>query len=45
MKTIGEILTPIIMEAGQIMLSAHADEARDVSEKGSTANFVTGRWC
>lgn len=41
MKTIGEILTPIIMEAGQIMLSAHADEARDVSEKGSTANFVT----
>ena len=40
-KNISEILTPIILEAGKIMLSAHADEARDVSEKGSAANFVT----
>lgn len=40
-KNISEILTPIILEAGKIMLSAHADEASDVSEKGSAANFVT----
>ena len=41
MKNIKDILTPIILEAGSIMLSAHADETRDVSEKGSAANFVT----
>ena len=41
MKNIGDILKPIILEAGKIMLSAHADESRDVSEKGSSANFVT----
>jgi len=41
MENISEILIPIIREAGRIMLSAHANEERDVSEKGSTANFVT----
>ena len=41
MNKLGDTITPIILEAGQIMLSAHADEARDVSEKGSAANFVT----
>ena len=41
MKSIGEILTPIILEAGKIIKSAHADEERDVTEKGSAANFVT----
>ena len=40
-NNIGDVLTPIIIEAGKIMLSAHADESRDVSEKGSSANFVT----
>lgn len=41
LNNIGEIVTPIVLEAGKIMLSAHADEAHDVSEKGSAANFVT----
>lgn len=40
-KGIGNKLIPIILEAGRIMLSAHTDEAHDVSEKGSAANFVT----
>lgn len=40
-KDIGKKLTPIILEAGKIMRAAHADEAHDVSEKGSAANFVT----
>ena len=41
MIDIEKILNPIILEAGRIMISAHADESRDVSEKGSAANFVT----